>query len=129
VIRPAACFLAVLLVTGSARAEDAWWGRDKALHFGVSALVAGGGYAASTLLVEPRWQRFGIGASAALTLGAAKELYDATGHGDASYRDLAWDAAGALVGASFGLLVDLALDTEESSSDRAASGSGIVIRW
>jgi putative lipoprotein len=120
----------VLLFSSNAHAdEDAWWGTDKALHFGVSALVAGGGYGVSTLLVEPRWQRFGLGVSAALTVGAAKELYDASGHGDASYRDLVWDAAGGLVGASMALLLDIALDRPSESTADMTNAGAVVIKW
>lgn len=130
VVRSSAPIAAVLLASSVARAEeDPWWGRDKALHFGVSALAAGGGYAASTLLVEPRWQRFALGSSAALSLGIAKELYDASGHGQASYRDLTWDAAGALVGASLALLVDIALAEPDGGGGSGASAGTVVIQW
>ena len=37
----------VLCFAAEARAEDEWWGRDKALHFGVSGALAAGGYGAN----------------------------------------------------------------------------------
>lgn len=92
-----------------AAAEDSWFGQDKALHFGVSAALAGGGYAASMLLWEPPWQRATAGALFSLTLGTAKELHDLAGHGDASLRDFAWDVAGTAVGVGVALSLDFLL--------------------
>jgi len=89
-----------------ARAEDDWLGADKALHFGVSAGCALIGYGLSAPVWSERWQRATAGASFALSLGAAKELYDLAGHGDASWRDFAWDA----IGAASGVLVALGID-------------------
>src|SRR5512134_305903 len=90
--------LAVVTLSLSRRASaddpDEWWARDKALHFGVSAGLAAGGYAAATPIVDERWQRAAIGSGFALALGAGKELYDLSGHGDASWKDFAWDVAG-----------------------------------
>ena|SRR5688572_19789937 len=107
-----------MLIPRPARAdtEDPWWGRDKALHFGVSAGLAAGGYAAASPLVEPRWQRATLGAGFALTLGAGKELYDWSGHGHASWKDFAWDVLGAAVGTAIALGIDLALDSGSESS-------------
>jgi len=56
--------------------------------------------------LDERWQRATVGAGFALTLGVSKELYDATGRGDASAKDLTWDVAGAAVGVALALLVD-----------------------
>ena len=100
--------LAVLGISRPAAADDdPWWGRDKALHFGVSAGLAAGGYGVSSLFLEPRWQRAALGGGFALTLGAGKEAYDATGRGDASIKDFTWDVAGAAVGVAVALLVDV----------------------
>src|SRR5258706_10545493 len=93
----------------SAQESDPWWGQDKALHFGISAGLAAGGYAASTPFVEARWQRAAIGSGFALSLGAGKELYDLSGHGDPSWKDFAWDVAGTAVGVAIALAVDVAL--------------------
>jgi putative lipoprotein len=101
--------LALLLALGPAlpaRAQDAWLGRDKFLHFGVSTALSASAYGVSAVWLErPGW-RFLAGAAAALTVGAAKEIWDAAGHGDPSPRDLTWDAIGALTGASLALAVD-----------------------
>ncbi|MBI3202649.1 MAG: hypothetical protein HYZ29_14010 [Myxococcales bacterium] len=97
----------VVALPAAADEPDPWWGRDKALHFGVSSGLAAGGYAASSLVLEPRWQRAASGAGFALTLGASKELYDATGPGHPSAKDFTWDLAGAAVGTALALLVDV----------------------
>jgi putative lipoprotein len=102
---------ACVCVLGSApaRAQDSWLGLDKGKHFGASAVLATGGYAASMLVVPEPWQRAALGGGFALTLGIAKELYDATGQGDPSLRDLTWDVIGCALGAGVALLVDYAL--------------------
>jgi putative lipoprotein len=106
----------LLMFASPARAEerDPWWGRDKALHFGVSAGLAAGGYATSSLFLEPRWQRATAGAGFALTLGVGKEVYDATGHGQASGKDLAWDVAGTALGTAIALVVDVLITPRPS---------------
>ncbi len=85
---------------------DPWFGRDKALHFGASSLLAGGGYAGAAAFSERTGVRVATGASLALSAGIAKEVYDRYGGGDASWRDLTWDA----VGTATGLLVSWLLD-------------------
>jgi putative lipoprotein len=95
----------------AARAEDAdqWLGPDKALHFGVATGIAAGSYAGASLFLDARWQRATAAAGFTLSLGAAKELYDATGHGDPSLRDFTWDILGCAVGVGISLLIDLML--------------------
>jgi putative lipoprotein len=102
----------VALAGRSARAadQDPWFGRDKALHFGASALLASGGYAATSLATEDRRVRLGVGGAFAFSLGAAKELWDLSGHGDASWRDLTWDAVGTIAGLAVAAAVDLAIE-------------------
>jgi putative lipoprotein len=85
---------------------DPWFGRDKALHFGASSLLAGGGYAGAAAFSERTGVRVATGASLALSAGIAKEVYDRYGGGDASWRDLTWD----VVGTATGLLVAWLLD-------------------
>jgi putative lipoprotein len=89
--------------------DDAWLGPDKALHFGVSTAIASGSYAGSALLLDPAWQRALAAAGLTLSVGAGKELYDAGGHGDPSWRDFTWDVLGCAVGVGVALLIDLAL--------------------
>ena len=115
-------FLALTSLSAPARAEesDPWWGRDKALHFGASAGLAAGGYAASTALLDERWQRAAAGAGFSLTLGGAKEIYDASGHGHASAKDFTWDVAGAAFGTALALVVDLLVAPRRSDAPRDA---------
>jgi putative lipoprotein len=104
-----AALAAFCLAPRTARASDDWWGRDKALHFGVSIALSGAGYAASSLLFDEPWQRAMAGSAFSLGLGAAKEGYDAVSGGDPSWRDLAWDSAGTFVGAGISLTLDVTL--------------------
>jgi putative lipoprotein len=101
-------FICTLVMTSTARAGDAdpWFGRDKALHFGATSVLAGGGYAGMSLTAERPVVRAAAGAALGLTAGIAKEVYDRYGGGDASWRDLTWDA----VGTATGLLVAWLLD-------------------
>lgn len=100
---------AVLLGAGRrARGEDRWLGRDKGLHAAASAAIAAAGYAASTPWIDAPAGRAAVGASLALTAGAAKEIWDARTGGDPSWKDFAWDAVGTAVGVGLALLVDRA---------------------
>jgi putative lipoprotein len=101
-----------MLVAPGARAADPdpWFGRDKALHFGASALLASGGYGATALVTDDRRARLVVGGSFALSLGVAKELWDLSGHGDASWRDLTWDAVGTVTGLAVAAAVDWTIE-------------------
>ncbi|MGI5865733.1 MAG: hypothetical protein ACOX6T_27230 [Myxococcales bacterium] len=116
--------LAVMTVlcssTAFAGSADPWFGKDKALHFGVSALLAGGGYALGALACEEEWAPWVAGAGLALGAGAAKELYDLAGGGSASFRDLAWDAAGMAVGLLTAWAIDKLLFGRDARAERAA---------
>jgi len=87
----------------SAADEDDWLGQDKALHFGVSALLESGGY---WLLREGAgWTKPASLAGAAvmsLGVGLAKELTDET----FSVKDMAWNGAGVGVGSGVWYLAD-----------------------
>lgn len=105
--------LALLVVVGfalpaRARAEtsDPWFARDKALHFSASSLIAGGGYGGASLLTERTWLRSTSGAALGLAAGVGKELYDLSGRGHPSWRDLTWDAVGTATGVLVAWLLD-----------------------
>ena len=94
---------------------DPWFGPDKKLHFEASAAIAAGGYGAIALVSQAarytptsqdRLPRFAGGAWLALGAGVGKELWDLSGHGDPSFRDLTWDVAGTVAG----LVIAVALD-------------------
>jgi putative lipoprotein len=118
--------LATAAYAGRAAAADPdpWLGPDKALHFGVSVALGGGGYALSALFLERPWQRALAGSGFSLTLGAGKELYDLSGHGDASWKDFTWDVAGTAVGVGIALLVDAIASGEKRDRPKPAPPSG-----
>lgn len=105
---PLGLLVTCLLDSGSSRAADPdpWFGRDKALHFTATATLASAGYGAAAALGDDRRWRFGTGATVGLGAGIAKEALDATGAGDASWRDLTWDAIGTATGLALAALID-----------------------
>jgi len=105
--RRAALLALVWLAPAAARAEgDPWLGRDKAVHFAASAVLARSASLGAGLVLERPRDRALVGAGVSLTLGALKELYDLTGRGDPSAKDLAWDALGTLVGVGVAWVLD-----------------------
>src|SRR5205823_2549425 len=105
----AALVAAILLSAPLARAadDDPWLGRDKALHFGVSAGIAAGGYAAGAAIFDARGHALLFGGAIAAGCGIAKETADLAGFGDPSWKDLAWDGIGTVVGLAVAWGVDL----------------------
>jgi putative lipoprotein len=95
---------------GAARAHaadgDAWFGRDKALHFSLSAAISAGGYGVASLATDDGRWRYLAGAAAGLGAGAGKESLDAAGLGDASWRDFTWDVIGTATGLALSGLID-----------------------
>jgi putative lipoprotein len=106
-MRPTALVLGLVTVTAQpALAQDDWFGRDKALHFGATFVLARGGYAAGAALSREPVVPFVAGATVAMGAGIAKELYDHASGGDASLRDLTWDAVGTATGLVTAWLID-----------------------
>ena len=104
--------LAVALIISGARPTlaadpDPWWGKDKALHFGLSAGVAGAGYGLSALGTEDIRVRIAFGAGAGIVVGAAKELFDLAGLGHPSWKDFTWDVIGTALGVGISVSIDL----------------------
>ena len=99
----------VTLTSASARAEDSWWGADKALHFGATASIAGGGYALGALAWDGYAPRIALGTGLGLGAGIGKEVLDAAGLGDPSWKDLTWDLIGTAVGVGISVSIDLAI--------------------
>jgi putative lipoprotein len=113
----AAASIAALLTLSASTAEaqdDPWLSPDKALHFGVSAGLAGAGYGVGALIWDDYAPRILLGAGLSLSLGIAKELVDLAGTGDASWKDLTWD----LIGTAFGLLVAILVDVSVRQEHR-----------
>jgi len=119
----AACLLVSLWARPAAGA-DSWFGRDKALHFGASFGLALIGYLGASLFFEERAGRVTFGAAFALSGGVVKEIADLHFHADASFRDLAWDAAGAAAGTLAAWAVDRSLHSYRPSVQRVALGDG-----
>ena len=102
------------------RDPDPFFGRDKALHFGFSAALAGGAYGASALYgLDGRANRVAVGMAVAIGAGYSKEIFDAAGFGTPSWKDFAWD----LIGTAVGIGVSLAIDYALSPSPAAKTGS------
>lgn len=99
----------LLSAEADARADDSndpWLGRDKVIHYGVSAGIAAGGYTAGALIFDTRAHALALGAGAAVVAGIGKELADLGGYGNASWKDLAWDGLGMVTGLALAWGVD-----------------------
>jgi putative lipoprotein len=57
-------------------------------------------------MTDDRPTRLAVATGVALAAGLAKETWDLSGHGDASWRDLTWD----VVGTTTGVLIAYAID-------------------
>jgi putative lipoprotein len=113
------------LCAAPARAADPdpWFGSDKALHFTISAGIAGAGYGITTAFAEDRWKAWAVGGGAALAAGALKEGFDATGSGDPSWKDFTWDLIGAAVGLALAWGIDAAVHGGKAPPLAATAGS------
>ncbi|AKU94251.1 Putative lipoprotein [Labilithrix luteola] len=86
---------------------DPWFGKDKALHFSVSAAIAAGGYGVGSAIFDARGHALLLGAGLGVLAGAGKEALDATGYGDPSWKDFTWDLIGVAAGLAVAWTVDL----------------------
>ncbi|HEY2410455.1 MAG TPA: hypothetical protein VGI10_30830 [Polyangiaceae bacterium] len=121
---------AALATSRGARASDPdpWFGRDKALHFGLSVGLAATGYGVSSIWLKPPAERAAVGGAFSLSLGAGKELWDLAGHGDPSWRDFTWDVIGTAVGLGLSLATD-ALIHSGSTDKTTTARSGLVVSF
>jgi len=99
--------LVLLAVPRSARADDAWTGEDKTLHYAVSATLAGGSYVASAAALRARGHALLLAGGLTLAVGAGKELLDLAGLGQPSWKDLTWDVLGNVSGLALAWSIDL----------------------
>lgn len=105
-----ACAAALFFAAAPASADDdPWLSRDKGYHFAVSATIASGGYVAGAFLFDARGHALIFGASLTAAAGIGKEILDATGYGDPSWKDLAWDGIGMVTGLAVTWALDLAV--------------------
>lgn len=89
----------LLVFTLSAPAQqhtrDPWFGPDKLQHFFMSAFVQSLGYGTLRAVGVEHGPALAGATVATVAVGVGKELRDRGTQGDASVRDLVWDAAGA----------------------------------
>jgi putative lipoprotein len=79
--------------------DDPWLGPDKALHFTFSTAIGAAAAAVARDRGHDDCDAFGIGFGVSLSAGIGKEFYDDQIRRKGwSWRDLAWDGAGALLG-------------------------------
>jgi putative lipoprotein len=79
--------------------HDAWFGQDKALHFGVAAFLAAESSLCAELHGASDTRASVIGVSFVLGMGALKEVYDE--HVKKTYwswKDMFWNTVGGVVG-------------------------------
>jgi putative lipoprotein len=103
--------LSLALAAPAARADppdpDPWWGKDKALHMGVCAGITGGAYAISTQITNDVAGRVALAAAAGIGAGLGKEVLDAAGLGDPSWKDFMWDVVGTSIALTVAISIDL----------------------
>lgn len=85
---------------------DRWFARDKAEHFVTSAVIQVAVFGA--LRMTGVRQSRALLAASTVTVGAGvgKEVWDARGHGDPSWRDLTWDGIGMVAGSGLAVWAD-----------------------
>lgn len=119
----AATVLASVVTALPARADppvDPFFGADKAKHFSVSAALAASAYGLSALAIDGKKNRAVLGATFSLGIGYSKEVLDAVGFGDPSWKDFVWDIIGTGVGVSLAVALDAAFSPSPAASSRTA---------
>lgn len=103
------CLVTIVTASRFARADDPepWIAKDKALHFGVSAGIAGGSYAIGAAVFDARGHALLAAGGVTLAVGAGKELLDLAGYGDPSWKDFVADIAGTVAGLALAWGIDL----------------------
>jgi putative lipoprotein len=129
VVLGTAALVAVLALPRSARADDdpdPWLGPDKALHFTASGVLALGGYAIGTVLVDSQAGALLIGGAFSLTAGIAKESLDLAGLGHPSWKDMAWNGIGIVTGLAVGWTISLIVRSASRKPAAALSPSYVL---
>lgn len=98
----------LFLLTGcSHTANDRWSGQDKAQHFIASAILAAAGTEVGLRQDYSPARSANVGFLFSVSLGGAKELWDSRAAGTGwSWKDFAWDVAGAATGYTVWRLAD-----------------------
>jgi len=98
-MRLALIFTALLLTGCSHTANDRWQGQDKAQHFIASAMLSAAGNEYAQRQGNSPDRSAAIGLMFSVSLGATKEFWDSRPGGSGwSWKDFAWDVAGATTG-------------------------------
>ena len=92
-----------------------------------ASLLGAGGYAASSAWLGSRTERALAGGAFSLTVGAGKELWDLSGHGDPSWRDFTWDVIGTAAGVALAAGVDALTSSKQPRA--AATAQGLVFHF
>lgn len=101
-----AVFFSLSIAAPASAEQDPWWGPDKKLHFAYSIGLAGSGYLASVPWVEDLQTRALVGSGFSLFVGVGKEVYDWTGRGTPSWKDVTWDVLGTALGVGISVSLD-----------------------
>lgn len=84
--------------------DDSWFARDKAYHFGISAGVSAGIATVALNNGQSDAEAMVYAVAFTMPLGVGKEVYDREIKKTYwSWKDLAWDFAGALAGGAAGV--------------------------
>ena len=129
--------VALLTLPSAAHAadRDPWLGKDKALHFGASSLIAAGGYTIGAFVFDARGRALLAGAILSAAAGIGKETLDLAGYGDPSWKDLTWDGIGMVAGLAVAWSVDV---LARGAGDKhplimapriASRAVGLELRW
>jgi putative lipoprotein len=109
------------------RADDAFFGADKSLHFSISAAAALTCELALDSFELPAPLHYPLALALPLGLGFGKELFDYARGGQASRADLTWD----ILGVATGLLVAFVLEKWliGPSDAPALAGRAAISSW
>lgn len=114
-------------LSAPARADDAFFGADKSLHFSISAAAALTCELALDSFELPAPLHYPLALALPLGLGFGKELFDYARGGQASRADLTWD----ILGVATGLLVAFVLEKWliGPSDALAPAGRAAISSW
>ena len=86
--------LVFTLHRGDHNSGDRWFAADKVKHFFMAGFVESASFSALRLTGMHRTPALNTAIGVAAGISVGKEVYDRFGGGDASLKDLTWDAAG-----------------------------------
>lgn len=105
----AALVVAAIATPALAEDKDPWVSADKEKHFVASSGVTGAGYLTASFFTDDVVARAVFAAGLGVAVGGGKEVLDAAGLGDPSFKDLTWDLVGTATTVAIAVTFDLAL--------------------